>query len=189
MDASQMGPWLASYHRTNDAHYTGGGRRSRRRDYDSDSSSRSSHGSHTSSSYTDKSERTSGGSDDGGGGGGGSDDGSARYRRGRRVKFDAIPNSISNDTKFDNIMKQVQSVLDKPLYRIDGTKLGEEDANQTPMFYCPNCKTKQRDFINFATASGVYDSPQTMLGAGFALYLVASLFVFGLVEGWRPLDW
>ena len=49
-----------------------------------------------------------------------------------------------------------------------------------PMFYCPNCKTEQRDFINFATAGGMYDSPHGFLAAYFALYLLSSLFVFGL---------
>jgi hypothetical protein len=48
------------------------------------------------------------------------------------------------------------------------------------MFYCPNCKTKQRDFINVATAAGSFDSPQGYLAAYFGLYLVASLFIFGL---------
>ncbi|KAL7543960.1 hypothetical protein ACHAXR_013372, partial [Thalassiosira sp. AJA248-18] len=46
----------------------------------------------------------------------------------------------------------------------------------------------QRDFINFATATGVYDSPQGWLALYFALYLVSSLFVFGLEEEWEPLD-
>jgi hypothetical protein len=38
----------------------------------------------------------------------------------------------------------------------------------------------QRDFINFATAAGQYGSPQGYLALYFVLYLVASLFVFGL---------
>eukprot|EP00581_Thalassiosira_minuscula_P010877 CAMPEP_0183732038 /NCGR_PEP_ID=MMETSP0737-20130205/37285_1 /TAXON_ID=385413 /ORGANISM="Thalassiosira miniscula, Strain CCMP1093" /LENGTH=573 /DNA_ID=CAMNT_0025964929 /DNA_START=50 /DNA_END=1771 /DNA_ORIENTATION=- len=46
----------------------------------------------------------------------------------------------------------------------------------------------QRDFINFATASGIYDSPQGYLALYFALYLLSSLFIFGLEEGWQPLD-
>jgi len=50
------------------------------------------------------------------------------------------------------------------------------------------CLFGQRDYINFATASGLYDSPQGYLALYFALYLVSSLFVFGLEEGWQPLD-
>ena len=73
-----------------------------------------------------------------------------------------------------------------------------------PMFYCPNCKTNQRDYINFATAAtsintntptngigrmlDVIVTPQGYLTLYFVLYLVASLFVFGLEEGWSPID-
>ncbi|KAL7554225.1 hypothetical protein ACHAWF_017643 [Thalassiosira exigua] len=127
------------------------------------STSSSSGSSCTSSSYTDDSKR--------------------RSRR-RRVKFDS---SVKQDTKFDNIMKRVNSVLDKPLYRLDEEKKADE-GKEIPMFYCPNCRTKQRDFINFATAAGIYDSPKGYLLVGFVFYLVSSLFVFGLVEGWDPLD-
>lgn len=104
----------------------------------------------------------------------------------KRVHFRSL-----EDTKFDKVMKRVQSVLDKPLYRLDKVNTnGEDDEHNKniPMFYCPNCKTHQRDFINFATASEGYDSPQGYLVFYFALYLLSSLFIFGLEEGWAPLD-
>jgi len=128
------------------------------------------------SSYTDNTERTA---DENGEAG-------SRVRPSpkRSVKFE----SPSKDTKFDRAMKRVQSVLDRPLYRLDGV-IGEaaDDTNRAPMFYCPNCKTKQRDYINFATASGLYDSPQGYLALYFALYLVSSLFVFGLEVSEEPI--
>lgn len=57
--------------------------------------------------------------------------------------------------------------------KVNNDEEKDDDNNNTkyPMFYCPNCKTEQRDFINFATAAGLYDSPQGYLALYFALYL------------------
>ena len=46
----------------------------------------------------------------------------------------------------------------------------------------------QRAFITVATAASQFESPLGYLAIYFALYLVSSLFIFGLEEGWNPLD-
>ena len=94
----------------------------------------------------------------------------------------------SSDSKFDQIMKRVTRVLDVPLY---GTKVPKRylpDDEKYPTFFCPNCKTKQRAFLSVATASDQHSSPLGYLALYFALYMVSSLFIFGLEEGWQPLD-
>ena len=63
------------------------------------------------------------------------------------------------------------------VYQTAAAKVANDEENDDnvskkyPMFYCPNCKTEQRDFINFATAAGLYDSPQGYLALYFAMYL------------------
>jgi hypothetical protein len=105
--------------------------------------------------------------------------------------FDTEPPEIvinqSPDSKFDQIMKKVTSVLDKPLYRPRG-QMELPDDKKYPTFFCPNCKTRQRAFLSVATASEQQSSPLGYLALYFALYMVSSLFIFGLEEGWQPLD-
>ena len=147
----------------------------------------------SSSSYTDSNERLTD-----------NVNGIRRSPEYRKVQF--LPEKEA--TKFDNAMRRVGSVLDKPcelqilylficndsgfngaktftlhcllVFRVDNDGKEVDDSKKRPMFYCPNCKTKQRDIINFATAAGSFYSPQTYLAFYFGLYLVASLFVFGL---------
>mmetsp|Transcript_17819 Transcript_17819/g.35741 ORF Transcript_17819/g.35741 Transcript_17819/m.35741 type:complete len:1241 (+) Transcript_17819:179-3901(+) len=104
--------------------------------------------------------------------------------------FDMDPPEIfidESDSKIDRIIQKVTSVLDVPLYR---TKEQTEIPSDTkyPTFFCPNCKTKQRAFLSVATASEQQSSPLGYLALYFAVYMVASLFIFGLEEGWQPLD-
>ncbi|KAL9179648.1 hypothetical protein ACHAXT_008938 [Thalassiosira profunda] len=138
---------------------------------DSDESDYSSGSSRTSSSYTDNSVKMR-------------ERGVHARHHSRHVKF---ASSLTGEpTKFDKLMRRVDSVLDKPIYR-KAAEEAEAVPQEMPVFYCPNCKTEQRDFINFATATGSYE-PQGYLAVYFAIYLVSSLFVFGLEEGWAPLD-
>lgn len=94
----------------------------------------------------------------------------------------------SSDTKFDRIVKRVTSVLDVPLYRTENRPRELPDDKKYPTFFCPNCKTKQRAFLSVATASEQHSTPLGYLALYFAVYMIASLFVFGLEEGWQPLD-
>ena len=151
--------WLAAYQTAN------GITRQRRMMDDDDESSFGSYSSNTSSSYTDDS------------------DGYAR--RPRTIRIGSKPTAKASN--FDKIMRRVNSVLNVNLYGNDETE-GENGKKTFPTFYCPNCKTYQRDYINFATATGQYDTPIGYLVLYFAMYLVASLAVFGFEEGWSAID-
>jgi Ion channel len=55
-------------------------------------------------------------------------------------------------------------------------------------FTCPRCKTRQREFISVSSAPSQDSGPSGYLALYFALYVISSLFIFGLEEGWKPLD-
>ena len=112
--------------------------------------------------------------------------------------FDRNPPEIlvkheRSDSKIDQIIQKVSNALDVPLYRTkDQTERhrlpAENNFTKYPTFFCPNCKTKQRAFLSVATASEQQSSPLGYLALYFGVYMVSSLFIFGLEEGWQPLD-
>ncbi len=63
-----------------------------------------------------------------------------------------------------------------------------ENVGDYPTFVCPVCKTRQREFFTAASAPSQFQGPTGFLALYFAIYVIASLFIFGLKEGWKPLD-
>jgi hypothetical protein len=63
---------------------------------------------------------------------------------------------------------------------------GEEEKYQ--FYTCPRCRTRQREFFTVSSAPSHDSGPSSYLALYFALYVTASLFIFGLEEGWEPLD-
>ena len=61
-------------------------------------------------------------------------------------------------------------------------------GNKYPTFVCPNCNMRQREFFTVSSAPRQYESEGTMISLVFAVYVVASLYIFGLQEGWGKLD-
>jgi len=68
------------------------------------------------------------------------------------------------------------------------TLLVEHDPDRYPTYICPRCKTRQREFFSVLDAPNQFSGATGYLALYFALYVVASLFIFGLEEGWKPLD-
>ena len=64
----------------------------------------------------------------------------------------------------------------------------EHDPKKGPTFVCPRCGTRQREFFSVADAPEMMRGPASYLAAYFTIYVIASLFIFGLEEGWDPLD-
>lgn len=62
-----------------------------------------------------------------------------------------------------------------------------DDPNY-PTFICPRCKSRQREFFTVDNAAGRLEGPGSYLALYFAIYVICSLFIFGLEEGWMPLD-
>lgn len=71
---------------------------------------------------------------------------------------------------------------------IHSTFVSEEEAQKYPTFVCPNCRTRQREFFSVDSAPGQFESPAGYLAVYFSIYVIASLFIFGLEEGWHALD-
>jgi len=58
-----------------------------------------------------------------------------------------------------------------------------------PEYTCPRCNTKQRMFFTVNSAPKQFlESPTAYLGVYFALYLILSLTIFGMEEGWPLLE-
>ena len=68
------------------------------------------------------------------------------------------------------------------------TSLADEGGENYPTFICPKCKTRQRTFFSVLDAPKQLEGPTGYLAFYFVLYVTASLFIFGLEEGWAPLD-
>lgn len=68
------------------------------------------------------------------------------------------------------------------------TLLVEHDPLRHPTYICPRCGTRQREFFSVTDAPQLKEGPSSYLAVYFSIYVIASLFIFGLEEGWMPLD-
>ena len=121
------------------------------------------------------------------------DDDRSSLSRARADEFQKLKSnhraSRSKSARFDKVMQRVTNALDAPIYRQRQKDDEKADTMRPPpTFFCPNCKTEQRAFIDITTAASQFESPLGYFALYFALYLVSILFVFGLEEGWTPLD-
>ena len=66
--------------------------------------------------------------------------------------------------------------------------VSDDEADKYATFICPNCKTRQRQFFNINTVQGQFESPAGYFAVYIATYVMASLFLFGLQEGWSFID-
>lgn len=57
-----------------------------------------------------------------------------------------------------------------------------------PTYICPRCGTRQREFFTTDNVAGSFEGPASYLALYFSIYVICSLFIFGLEEGWMPLD-
>ncbi|CAB9510221.1 Two pore potassium channel [Seminavis robusta] len=66
----------------------------------------------------------------------------------------------------------------------------EGNANQhfLPTYQCPRCNTIQREFFTVNSAPRQYETASGFLALSFVVYVIASLYIFGLEEGWPALD-
>ncbi|KAG7349622.1 TrkA-N domain containing protein [Nitzschia inconspicua] len=93
----------------------------------------------------------------------------------------APPFSLSQrkgPTKFDK-----QSFL--PHTKIPGY---DQDEDQYPTYICPVCNTRQREFFTVSSAPRQFEGPGGFIAFYFAIYVIGSLYIFGLQEGWTKLD-
>lgn len=63
-----------------------------------------------------------------------------------------------------------------------------ENEHSYPTYLCPSCKTRQREFFTVSSAPQQFESAGGYITLYFGIYVVASLYIFGLQEGWGKLD-
>uniref|UniRef100_A0A7S4MTB1 Potassium channel domain-containing protein n=1 Tax=Odontella aurita TaxID=265563 RepID=A0A7S4MTB1_9STRA len=93
--------------------------------------------------------------------------------------------------RFDMHMRTISkssNTEDRQSYAPRMSVVPEEEADKYTTFICPRCHTRQREFFTVDSAPGQFEGPAGYLAFYFAVYVIASLFVFGLEEGWAPLD-
>ena len=61
------------------------------------------------------------------------------------------------------------------------------ETTKYPTYICPTCKTRQREFFTVSSAPK-QESAGSYIALFFAMYVIGSLYVFGLQEGWGKLD-
>ena len=83
----------------------------------------------------------------------------------------------------DKTQRSFKSILSQPSFGVP-----DHEADKFPTFVCPNCRTRQRNFFTVSSAPRQFESPAGFLAFYMALYVVSSLFIFGLEEGWPALD-
>ena len=79
--------------------------------------------------------------------------------------------------------RSTRSTLSRPSFGVP-----DHEADKFPTFVCPNCRTRQRNFFTVSSAPRQFESPAGYLAFYMAIYVVSSLFIFGLEEGWPALD-
>jgi hypothetical protein len=74
---------------------------------------------------------------------------------------------------------QPQEKVDRS-YFMPKTSTMDDDTKTCATFTCPKCKMKQREFFSVANAPQHFETATSYLGLYFGIYVVASLFIFGL---------
>lgn len=113
-------------------------------------------------------------------------------------QIETIP--TTNDKKLDSIFdtsceKTKSHLYLSPTYHKDQFYFYDNEGikQKFPTFMCPNCGTEQRMFFTADDAAD-YVNQNNAGGAGgylafyFFIYVILSLFIFGMEEGWKPID-
>ncbi len=64
----------------------------------------------------------------------------------------------------------------------------DSEKTKYPTFVCPNCNMRQREFFTVSSAPKQQESEGMLISLLFGVYVVSSLYIFGLQEGWGKLD-
>jgi hypothetical protein len=88
---------------------------------------------------------------------------------------------------FENIGKNSTEKANRKTFMPQSSVIGD-DPKAYATYMCPRCRTVQREFFTVADAPRHVETASGYLALYFAIYVIASLFIFGLEEGWEPLD-
>lgn len=109
-----------------------------------------------------------------------------RTRVSNRIRSPSFMRKGTNFSPLANIGKSSSEKAARSTFL--PTSYGSDDKMYST-FICPRCKTRQREFFTVENAAaGRLEGPGSYLALYFAVYVTCSLFIFGLEEGWKPLD-
>eukprot|EP00557_Chaetoceros_sp_GSL56_P007524 CAMPEP_0176496404 /NCGR_PEP_ID=MMETSP0200_2-20121128/11173_1 /TAXON_ID=947934 /ORGANISM="Chaetoceros sp., Strain GSL56" /LENGTH=1333 /DNA_ID=CAMNT_0017894349 /DNA_START=770 /DNA_END=4771 /DNA_ORIENTATION=+ len=86
------------------------------------------------------------------------------------------------------VQSKLTSVNESIKFSIGPSKSQAELKKDYPTFTCPKCNTLQREFFTVSSARTRFESPSQYIAIYFFMYMIMSLFIFGMEEGWPPLD-
>jgi hypothetical protein len=95
--------------------------------------------------------------------------------------------AAARDSPFQNIGKNSTEKANRSTFMPKSSVI-EDDPQSCATYVCPNCRTIQREFFTVADAPRQFEKASGYLALYFGTYVIASLFIFGLEEGWEPLD-
>jgi voltage-gated potassium channel len=92
------------------------------------------------------------------------------------------------DSPFQNLGKTSAQKAQRSTFLPESSRLNNDAETYYPTYKCPRCGKKTREFFSINDAPRQLQGPSGYLAVYFAIYVIASLFIFGLEEGWEPLD-
>jgi hypothetical protein len=95
--------------------------------------------------------------------------------------------AAARDSPFQNIGKNSTEKANRSTFMPKSSVI-EDDPQSCATYVCPKCRTIQREFFTVSDAPRQLESASGYLALYFGTYVIASLFIFGLEEGWEPLD-
>lgn len=93
----------------------------------------------------------------------------------------------SRISSFANMGKKSSEKANRALYLPD-VSMTEAQGKDYHYYICPRCKTRQREFFTVDNAPHQLEGPTSYLALYFSIYVLSSLFIFGLEEGWESGD-
>ena len=94
---------------------------------------------------------------------------------------------VETDSPFANLGKANVEKVPRSAFLPESSRV-DHDPKKYPTYVCPRCGMRQREFFTITDAPRQLEGPSSYLAVYFTIYVIASLFIFGLEEGWNPLD-
>lgn len=87
-----------------------------------------------------------------------------------------------------SVFSKTKSASNSSNFSVEPSKSQGDLEQNYPTFRCPKCNTLQREFLTVSSARTRFESPSQYIAIYFFIYMLMSLFIFGMEEGWPALD-
>jgi hypothetical protein len=101
-------------------------------------------------------------------------------------QFHKVTRSARSESILKNIGKKFSpQKVNRAAFMPDTTFLPDGTKKKCQYYTCPRCGSRQREFITVSSAPRQLEGTSSYLALYFAVYVISSLFIFGLEEGWE----